>query len=75
MNGLCRYYLLSCWLENVSVPSFLTIIFTIAAKLYLPKVNRSSGAVIDMWIKVHTSFNLSVRALATLPLIFWTFFS
>lgn len=23
-----------------------------AAKLYLPKVNRSSGAVIDMWIKV-----------------------
>lgn len=24
-----------------------------AAKLYLPKVDRSSGAVIDMWIKVH----------------------
>lgn len=24
----------------------------IAAKLYLPKVNRSSGAAIDMWIKV-----------------------
>lgn len=24
----------------------------IAAKLYLPKVNRSSGSVIDMWIKV-----------------------
>ena len=26
--------------------------FSIAAKLYLPKVNKSSGAVIDMWIKV-----------------------
>jgi hypothetical protein len=26
--------------------------FFITAKLYLPKVNRSSGAVIDMWIKV-----------------------
>ncbi|KAG4998446.1 hypothetical protein JHK82_029239 [Glycine max] len=26
-------------------------LFATAAKLYLPKVNRSSGAVIDMWIK------------------------
>lgn len=25
--------------------------FCVAAKLYLPKVNRSSGAAIDMWIK------------------------
>ena len=34
---------------------FLTVaskMFSIAAKLYLPKVNKSSGAVIDMWIKV-----------------------
>jgi len=27
-----------------------------AAKLYLPKVNRSSGAAIDMWIKVVLTF-------------------
>lgn len=27
-----------------------------AAKLYLPKVNRSSGAAIDMWIKVALTF-------------------
>ena len=26
--------------------------FFITAKLYLPKVNRSSGAAVDMWIKV-----------------------
>lgn len=30
----------------------ILLLFKIAAKLYLPKVNRSSGAVIDMWIKV-----------------------
>ena len=30
-------------------------LFKLAAKLYLPKVNRSSGAVIDMWIKVPPS--------------------
>lgn len=30
------------------------IIFWYAAKLYLPKVNRSSGSVIDMWIKVNS---------------------
>lgn len=27
------------------------ILFCIAAKLYLPKVSRSSGAAIEMWIK------------------------
>ena len=28
------------------------LLYWIAAKLYLPKVSRSSGAAIDMWIKV-----------------------
>lgn len=32
-----------------------------AAKLYLPKVNRSSGAVIDMWIKVSPSLQTNTH--------------
>lgn len=46
-------------------------LFTIAAKLYLPKVNRSSGAVIDMWIKVlSTCLHSSLYSLNYLAIIF-----
>lgn len=35
------------------------VLLLAAAKLYLPKVNRSSGAAIDMWIKVSLPLSLS----------------
>lgn len=46
-------------------------LFATAAKLYLPKVNRSSGAVIDMWIKVlSTCLHSSLYSLNYLAIIF-----
>ncbi|KAL2602281.1 hypothetical protein AAZV13_10G218300 [Glycine max] len=42
-----------------------------STKLYLPKVNRSSGAVIDMWIKVlSTCLHSSLYSLNYLAIIF-----
>lgn len=35
-----------------TLPCLLTMSLWISAKLYMPKVNKSSGAAIDMWIKV-----------------------
>jgi ATP-dependent Clp protease protease subunit len=56
--GICARIIyafkLNCLLLIVPLSLF------VAAKLYLPKVNRSSGAVIDMWIKVLALFSLSL---------------
>ncbi|KAL2561757.1 hypothetical protein AAZV13_20G100100 [Glycine max] len=40
-----------------------------STKLYLPKVNRSSGAVIDMWIKVLSTCLFSTLVLYVLSII------
>lgn len=37
-------------------------LFGFAAKLYLPKVNRSSGPATDMWIKVLLNLFLAISA-------------
>ena len=45
---LIVFSLCACFIPRETYCVYLCI----AAKLYLPKVNKSSGAVIDMWIKV-----------------------
>ena len=41
------------WLVNLFIFVVANYMFQFSlAKLYLPKVNKSSGAVINMWIKV-----------------------